>query len=72
MAETRTERKVPCPTCKRPAVATLDRSWSGGRTDRWAYCEQHLFSRHIHDGAIWSGRLVLSASSGYQQEVDRG
>lgn len=45
-------------TCKRPAVATLNRAWSDRRSNRWGYCERHLFSRHIHDGAIWSGALV--------------
>lgn len=56
-------------TCKRPAVATLDRAWSGRRSNRWGYCEDHLFSRHIHDGAIWSGRL-LPVASGEQGTSD--
>jgi hypothetical protein len=54
-------------TCKRPAVATLNRSSDANRPRRWAYCEQHLFGRHLHDGAVWQGRLVKVADGSQGQ-----
>lgn len=39
--------------CKRPAVAVLDRACLGQRASFWAYCEDHLYGRVLHDGAIW-------------------
>jgi hypothetical protein len=44
-------------SCKRPAVATLDRGHGPMAPNRWAYCEQHLYGRHLHDGALWECHL---------------
>lgn len=49
-------------SCKRPAVATLDRGRGPMAPNRWAYCEGHLYGRHLHDGAVWECRLVETAS----------
>lgn len=37
-------------TCRRPAVATLDRGWA--RRNRWGYCELHLYGRHLENGKL--------------------
>lgn len=49
-------------SCKRPAVATLDRGRGPLAPNRWAYCEHHLYGRHLHDGAVWSPILTPNAS----------
>jgi hypothetical protein len=42
--------------CYRDAVAELDRgihTSRGVRPSWWAYCEDHMYGRRIHDGRVW-------------------
>lgn len=40
--------------CGKPSVATLKR----GTTQRWWYCEDHLYGRKWRDGLLWHTRWV--------------
>lgn len=49
------------PSCKKPAVATLMRSYCGrnGFARRpWDYCEEHLYGGWIEGGKVMRWRLV--------------
>jgi hypothetical protein len=48
--------------CGKPAVASLVRP-HGSSTRRWFYCADHLYGRHIHDGAVWESRAVPGGAS---------
>ncbi|MCW2601846.1 MAG: hypothetical protein JWM02_3675 [Frankiales bacterium] len=55
-------------TCKRPAVATLDRGRGPMAPNRWGYCEDHLYGRHLHDNALWDCALRVVAKAGGTSE----
>lgn len=44
-------------SCKAPAVAKLLRSQPPSN-NWWHYCADHLYGRVVHDGRVWSLRLV--------------
>jgi hypothetical protein len=49
--------------CGRPAVASLLRPYQGTAGRRWFYCADHLYGRHVHDGAVWESRAVPGGAS---------
>ena len=62
MAERRTERKVPCPTCKRPAVFSPANAWR-------PFCSERCRSADL--GAWASEQFRVAAPASADEPDDR-
>ena len=60
MAETRTERKVPCPTCKRPAVFSAANAWR-------PFCSERCRSADL---GAWASEQFRVAAAPSADELD--